>query len=256
MSTNQRGSIESIIIVVLVVALIGALGYIAYKNLGSADPKERKVSSKETAKLVKHCAEAEKLCFDYPSDWKLDARQAENDNDGSTLAAKGGDIIVLTSPDGGVTLNLTSKVTGMGGACGGPEGPVSVVYSTAVGAVTNPAESDYFVDTAHAVGVVYSVVDGDNGDIQGYQPEVVLSAAKDFSSVHTYSVCSGRPMGNFLPGRAVITDSEGQSYKGELSFVSKDPSQKVYKTLDEAKAVLETPNYQAMNKILLSAHYE
>ena len=26
----------------------------------------------------------------------------------STLAAKGGDIIVLTSPDGGVTLTLTS----------------------------------------------------------------------------------------------------------------------------------------------------
>ena len=101
---------------------------------------------------------------------------------------------------------------------GGPEGPVSVVYSTAVGAVTNPAESDYFVDTAHAVGVVYSVVDGDNGDIQGLSARGgTISTAKDFSSVHTYSMCSGRPdeRARGLERANYYGFQKGQSYKGD-----------------------------------------
>ena len=87
----------------------------------------------------------------------------------------------------------------MGGACGGPEGPVSVVYSTAVGAVTNPAESDYFVDTAHAVGAVYSVMDGDNGDInRGYQQRWYYQPQKILVAYIPIRCVLGRPMGNFF----------------------------------------------------------
>lgn len=252
MNKNQRGSIESIAIVILVAVLIGAIGYIAYTNLGKNSAKEDdKVSSSSSAKLVEYCAVTEGICFDYPNNWKLEARQEVDDINGNSLTLEGGDVVTLTSPDGNMTLRLVTKISGLGGACDSPDGPVSVVRSQPVNALGDYEVDDYNGQTALAAAVVYSMLD-DDGAIIGYQPEVVLSTSKDFEYVHTYDACAGRPFGSFLDGHANAPGVD----KTSLSFVSIDPKQRVYDTLDEAKAALDTENYKVINTILLSSRYK
>lgn len=112
------GAVE-VLIVLVVTALIGGVGYVAYKNLNTA--KQVAVTNNTSAPKPtppaptdpyagwqQYCSAGGAVCFQYPTDWKIATTQTA---DPSIPGA------AITSPSGKITVEYIPIVAGFGGDC-------------------------------------------------------------------------------------------------------------------------------------------
>jgi hypothetical protein len=108
--------------------------------------------SSETT-LKSYCTDAEKLCFSYPSDWKI----TENTVDAEPEVGATADSLTLTSPSGDLSLLLESGIGGIGGTCDAESAiDVTVRESDPISVMTG-YEDEYSIDTLHVARAVYEL---------------------------------------------------------------------------------------------------
>jgi Tfp pilus assembly major pilin PilA len=120
---NQKGfSVLEAILIVVVVVLIGAVGYLVYKNHDRtttvvivtktvSKPAKSNSTKNKYAGWLQYCSSHEKACFKYPSTWLL-----QNNCAASSTSCRGINNVTITSPAGTI-ISFASEVSGVSGAC-------------------------------------------------------------------------------------------------------------------------------------------
>lgn len=123
-SSKQSGSAHVIIIVILVIALLGALGFVFWKNYMNKDDAKKvetgtSVKEEEAPKPITYKTyqtDTHPVSFKYPDTWSLENAKADN-NYGFHRS------VDVKTDDGDIVFFFTGG-QGIGGTCGGRDIPV------------------------------------------------------------------------------------------------------------------------------------
>lgn len=261
MKKHDSGSAHVVIVALLTVALICAVGFIFWQNFVNKSATES-LSLKEdmaisqkaiSVKTTKYCAENEKLCFDYPTDWSIEKTAVD-----TTVT----DNILIKSPDRKVYLQLTTGIGPRGIVGPTPEGPVKILNSypaSKIGILTTISKDN--TENAYVSEVVISSLEqkfiGDGPEftttILGYQPSLVLHNNSKLSKPGTFQALGGNVIfQSLMPGRY-----PGKFDSASIQFSSSlGDSGQIFKTLKEAEEEFKKEVYQQAKSILLSARYD
>ncbi|MFZ2126581.1 MAG: hypothetical protein WAV04_03670 [Candidatus Microsaccharimonas sp.] len=203
-------------------------------------------ASGETYKT--YCTIAEKLCFEYLSDWKVELLAAASDEPGASV-----DNLRISSADGEFWLLLTSGISGLGGTC--PEESRKDVYvleSTPIPGLTG-YQDDYNQNMAAVSRTIYQTEDGE------YVAALYATTSPEYAKAGTLQTC-GTAFSEFIKGThsVISSDFEGAGVF-RFGYTGSDfygDSAVTYKTVDEARAVYATDNYTRAGQVLASLRYE
>lgn|GEM_PF-1148188 len=137
---NQQGSAHVIVIAILVLALLGTLGFIFWQNFmkPSSDLKIEDINnsseivdeSNELTQIAEDQTFGTNLAIKYPRDWIVTHAS-------STKNGMGLDNSILTSSDGGVKINFSVGVGGVGGFCAPNESIISFIDTDTIPKYSN-----------------------------------------------------------------------------------------------------------------------
>lgn len=279
MSRQQGHSALIIVVIVLAVAIIGLLGFLFWKNflhkpvadsssitsfaeckaaLGSKlletypeqcvtlDGKSFTAPTEEeaTEELQTYCAPAEKICFEYPLDWKV--VQVPQDGPGDSVT----DAFVVQSSDASAKLSFTSGIGGIGGACSEESYvPVYVLPSTDIAKMTG-FQDEYSLDMLKVARVI---VEQEAGQ---FVASIYATDEAEYSQQGVLDTC-GVMFSHLMNGRnaRISTDYEGA---GAFLFgmIGADAGSTTFATLAEAKEAYNTKPYVQAAAILASMRYQ
>jgi hypothetical protein len=279
-SKRQSGhALLIIVIVVAVLVVVAVLGFIFWQNFiksGSGSTVSSFEQCKATAgstilttypeqcvtsdgqtftgptdnavEYITYCTPAEKLCFEYRDDWKLESLEPFETEPGASV-----DNLRLVSPDDAFALTLTSGISGLGGICSDEAAKdVTVLAPTPILGLTG-FKDDYNQDGAEVARTIYT------SDTAGYIASLYVTTSPAYTEAGTYKYC-GTGFSQYVTGRNSVISSEfdgagtfrfgysASSYYGE--------PEKSYETLDAAKAVYETDTYTQAATLLTTLRYE
>ncbi len=282
MKRRQSGhALLIIVIVVISLAILGLLGILFWQNFINKSGSSSKVTTFEQCKAAagsklletfpeqcvtsdgqtfvgpsttaetqtkSYCTVAEKLCFDYASDWKVEVLAAQSDEPGAKI-----DNVRVSSPDGTLVLLLTSGISGLGGTC--PEEIQKSVY------VLDPTpipglvgyKDDYNQDMAAVSRTIYQ------DENAKFVSAIYVTTSPDYAKAGTLQAC-GTGFSQYVKGKNSMISSDfagagafrfgytGSAFYGDAAATSS--------TVDEAKAVYKTTNYTQAAALLASVRYE
>lgn len=255
MSKSESGSVHVVIITILAIALVGAVGTLFWQNvINKPKDSETKVATSTsptpspTPSTKTYCAPVEKLCFDYPSAWKVSTESVDAESDGMTESVR------IADEKGQSWLHLQTGLTGVGGACGNDDNSYTKVFSTHSTAI----EGSYLVtegtaqwnsDTVYAASwMTYS------GTLKNWTIRMELNTAKAVQSIAKIDPCD--------VGLGVINgkNAKAESMSSPGPFVFKYDAgantNKTYANEAEATAALSTADAKKAFAILQSTRYE
>jgi len=254
-SRKESGSAHIIIVTVLAIALIASIGFIFWQNIINK-PQDTVTNPIKTVKATvlpqsqskTYCTPLEKLCFDYPSDWKVGSVKVTPDSDGMM------ERIVISSASGKPWLRLETGLTGIGGTCGNTDNSYSKIlktHSTTIHGsyLVHDGTEEWWSDRVYAVGwTTYSGSDKD------WTIHMNLSSAKAVQQIGKLDPCD---IGiGVIDGKNAKAD--GMSSAGALAFeyYTGTDGDTTYTTEADATAVLTSADAVKAYDILQSAHYE
>lgn len=280
---NRRQSGHALLIIVIVVlslAILGVLGFLFWKNFINTSGTASTVTTFEECKasagskmlptypeqcvtsdgqtfvgpatkgesLKTYCTVAEKLCFEYLSDWKIEFIESQTEEAGASV-----DNLRVTSPDGLFNLTFISGISGLGGTCSEESWkPVYVLTPISIPGLVG-YEDDYSQDQAV---VSRSIYENDEGT---YTAALYVTTAPDYARAGTLQTC-GLAFSQFVQGKhsVISTDYDGAGvfrfgYTGSDFYNEASVS---FTTVDEAEAVYETDNYTQAASLLATLRYE
>jgi len=258
-NTRQSGSAHIIIIICLVLALATALGWIFWQNfLQTSDNDLKQVDNTNDKKVSKtekadksYCAPLEKLCFTYPEDWSLKAKE-ETVYDQHKV-----DNITLTNSDEDVVLRLRSGIDGLGGTCD-PEDNTDKNFQTVQSKQLSIKNVGYSEETKEFQSPYVHAITGILKYGSKYSPEVIITTSKSVAAIGQHEFCASGYR-EIVTGRNVnLGEQNGSIYSGSVAFGTKflgtNPTE--YASYDEAKKVLDQDTYQETFEIIKSSKYE
>jgi hypothetical protein len=232
---RQSGHVVLIVAVVIIaLVVLGLLGWVFWQNFNSAGgskitnfeqckaaagskiletyPEQCMTSDGRsfTAPLVEpdtvstktYCSVAEKLCFEYPEDWKIASVAQTAQEPGAKT-----DSLTVTSPSGDLSLFLQTGIGGLGGTCSDEDKiSVKILAPTPVTAMTG-YESDYSLGVLQVARVVYP----SEGK---YIAALYLTGAPEYSTEGTIQAC-GVGFSMFMDGKNSRLSSD---YEGAGAF--------------------------------------
>jgi len=280
---RQRQSGHALLIIIIVVvslAILGLLGFLFWQNFINKPGTASNVTSFEQCKAAAgsiiretypeqcvttdgqtfvaptsateefktYCSVAEKLCFEYGSEWKIETLESPSDEPGASV-----DNVRVTSPDGEFWMLLTSGISGLGGTC--PEESRKDVYvldTTPIPGLTG-YEDDFNQNMAAVSRTIYQNEDN------MYISSLYATTSPDYAKTGTLQAC-GTSFSQFIKGThsVISSDFEGAGvfrfgYTGSDFYGENATS---YNSVEEAKAAYETSNYVQAAGILVSLRYE
>tara|TARA_B100001250_G_scaffold386146_1_gene382418 strand:+ start:328 stop:1146 length:819 start_codon:yes stop_codon:yes gene_type:complete len=269
---KQAGSVHLMIISVLVVGLMVALGFIFWQNIIAKDEGRQGQQSGQLAtgeegedevvseKKETYCGEYEKICFEYPKQWKL----SQIRNEGEDVAY---DNVTITSPDDMVILQFRSGIGPVDICCGPiPKGPVKVVDTVKLSRFGEIAQNEYLSERTqepYVSSIVASKVETTFSNpsdpstqvdtVTGYIPHVLLHNATQLAKKQTFSGYHGSVgLDNLLPAKY---NTDSSFIFGTITF-DKETNPTIYNNLEQAEDALNNETYQQAKNILLSARYK
>ena len=255
MSRTESGSAHVVIITVLAVALIGAVGTLFWQNvINKPKDSETKVATStsptpsSTPSTKTYCAPVEKLCFDYPSTWKVSSESVGAETDGIVESIR------VSDDKGQSWLHLETGLTGVGGTCGDVGDSYVKVLSTHTTAITGSYlvtknTEQWYGSTVYAAGL--AVYDGDS---KNWTISMGLNTAKAVQSIGKINPCDvGLGVVNGKNAKA-----EGMSSPGPFVFKYDTGSDtaKTYASEAAAAAALSTDGATKAFATLQSTRYE
>jgi len=243
---NQDGfSAVETVLVIIVVVLIGVAGWLVYKNNHKKTENKTATNTTQTttdtnkktdpyAGWKTYTASEEKATFKYPSDWTVDSADpyAKSNDPNNT------DHISLKSPDGKTHVRWSSMVTGLG-----HEKDDKYPYTTVVEKSAIAGTSGNFVISA--------VTTNDGSTFYpwiGMVNDATLAPVE--TGVNTLTV-TFKGKNNKNPSN----DNQHDSALFSTSGPGANTGTPSFKTLDEAKAYLATPDMQQAKMIIASFSY-
>lgn len=195
-----------------------------------------------------YCSTAEKLCFEYRDDWKLETLTPPTTEPGALV-----DNLRITSPDDSFGLLLTSGISGLGGTC--PEEFRKDVYILASMPITTLTgyQDEYNQDSAEVTRVVYQ------NEAGKYIAALYVTTSPDYAKPGTLKTC-GTGFSQYVNGKnsklSADFDGAGAFRFGYTGSDFYDEKVTEYETLEAAKAAYETDNYVQAAALMSSLHYE
>lgn len=260
-TSYQAGAAHIAAIVAIVAILIGALVWVYWQNYSKdSQPTEqnqtmndvKKNQSSETkVTYLDVCSGSERICYTYPSNWKLSQDTAP---DALTEGESSKDEDTITSPSGEIVLTMQAGPSQVGGVCGGLDG----IYSYTLENHTTKVQSllDGKTSDVYAVKAIFMSKD------KKYVPAVLLTATKELIKLGKHKPCSvgyadllhKKSIQPALTKDNILVSVLFSS--GEFLDVMARPSNKnSYPTYDAAKTVLSSEEYAQAYEILKSVNY-
>lgn len=249
----QRGSATSIVIIVLVVALLCALGVVLYQRYTSSKQSStvlntsQKTNQHKTDVSKSYCAQQEKLCFNYPKNWTVTAKESDPINGGVA------DTVKVSDVTGRVWLTMTTGMGGIGGTCGtNPNSRADILKSqpTAITGQYLVTAPGYTLSTVSAIKYVTF-----NGTV--WNAGIALSNGVKTNAVGTIGMCD---LGmNVFSGKNVSISYDNGVSHGDVSFMNQDlvsgavPT--TYSSEADATAAISSDNADLAYQVISSAHY-
>ncbi len=255
MKRSESGSAHVVIITILAVALVGALGTLFWQNvINKPKDNEAKVvvstspTPSQAPSTKTYCAPIEKLCFDYPSTWKVSSEAVDAETDGIVESIR------VSDDKGQPWLHLETGLTGVGGTCGDVGDSYTKVLSTHTTAVTGSYlvtknTEQWYDSTAYAVKLAAY-----DGNQKNWTISMGLNTAKAVQSIGKINPCDvGLGIVNGKNAKA-----EGMSSPGPFVFRYDTGSDtaKTYASEAKAAAALSTDGATKAFAVLQSARYE
>lgn len=281
MAHRQSGHTLLIIIIVIIsLVILGLLGFLFWQNFTNKPGTVSTITNFEQCKVATgskiletypeqcvttdgrtfvgpttsgetyktYCSVAEKLCFEYLSDWKIEILDSLSEEPGAST-----DNVRVTSPDGAFWMLLASGISGLGGTC--PEESRKDVY------VLEPTpilgligyEDEYNQDMAVVSRTVYQ------NEAGAYVASLYVTTSPDYAKAGTLQAC-GTAFSQFMKGThsVISSDFEGAGVF-RFGYTGSDfygESAVTYESVDEARAVYETDNYTQAAALLATLRYE
>lgn len=193
-----------------------------------------------------YCVTGERLCFDYPDNWKVNKVSKTDTEPGNT-----GDDVIVTDKSATLPLELQSGMGGLGGACPDEaQKPVYVLQPTSI-ILMNGFESAYSLDQLKVAKVVVS---DDSG--KQYIPTLYVTGQKEYTKEGTINAC-GIFLSEFMYGRYAVQSSESSDSPGAFRFgyTGFNPTI-LYSSVDAAKNTYASLVYEQATAILASLRYQ
>lgn len=190
-----------------------------------------------------YCAEAEELCFEYPSDWTIEKLTVEMDEPGAKA-----DLIHVIAPQKELTLTLVSGIGGLGGTCeDGYKVDVTVREATPAASMSG-YKDEYSVDMLQVARVVYP--------LEGkFVAAVYITDSAEYTTAGNIKAC-GIGFSQYINGRNARLSADSDS-AGAFSFGYNghtDGAQ--YGSRDDAEDAFDNEIYTQAAAILASLHYQ
>ncbi len=261
--SQQTGSAHAVIIICLVAALLCALGIAFYQNFiidkntstnSTATTHTTTSTPAATVTMKEFCGKYEKICFDYPSNWSVEAASNDGTDGKSNMPY---DFVTVKDDKGGSALTLRSGIDGIGGACPRDEmaGQTAEVVSTYQTKITVPAQ---YINTDYNLAIISAAEVIIKND-KGYTAQMYLSNAKTTSEVKAGMHACDVYMTNFIYGKtniipttsnpAAMTFNSGPAFGGADTLT-------VYGSRTEATNYFATDAAKKAYEILKSVHYK
>lgn len=253
---RQKGSAHVVAIVVLVIALVVALGWVFYQNYLLQDDAKTDtddstvVTNNNQTKEV--CATNEKICFDVPSNWTADAATATYPAQDSEMAQgvtadrlAQVDAMTMTSSDKTVTVDVTTGLAGVGGACVDQTRKAWTLEAEQLSVATQNPDAD--MDTAN----LYAVKGVEQNDDGSYSAMVYLTASKKAIEVGERSYCDAA----FAPifNARNVDMLEWVQTSGLMTVAADETDGSA--SYDDAEKLLNSDAYKEAFTLLQTAHY-
>lgn len=276
MNWRQSGHVVLIVaIVIIAVVVLGLLGWVFWQNFNKATgssvtnfeqcqsaPGSKTLltypaqcvtsdgrtftgpmNNGDTVSTKTYCAEAEKLCFDYRSDWTIQTFDIEGQEPGAK-----NDLLEVSSPKKDLVLTFESGVGGLGGTCP-EENMVDVTVLTGVPIVKLTGyESEFSRDTLMVARAYYPKE-------SGYVASFYVSGSKDYTTPQTLSAC-GIGYSQFNNGKNAVLSADFEG-AGVFRFGLFDGSAgSSYATEADAKNAFESDVFRQGVSLLASLRYQ
>ena len=262
-NARQNGSTEAVLIVILVLALLSALGWIFWQNFmqpantnNTASAPQPSASSSVAAKNIEHCLSGAKLCFDYPSSWKIEkttesypAEGSQDWKDNGNKSTYDFEGVKIMSNDQTAKLHLETGIGQLGGTCD-PQasGQLSVIDSEDTAIKTKNMQGQDA--TVRAVSVILQK-DGKYGVGVFLTNQNNIQKGKDISACETgYADLIEQKFGA-IDGFNNMRFSSMQMLDGSVKIYDNSSLSSV----DEAKKALKSPHYLEAFEVLQSVKY-
>jgi hypothetical protein len=246
---TNSGFAHLIIIVVLAVALVGSIGYIVWNNFANNqsetannsgtnnDNNSNSNSNSNTSTAVTYKTFTDStynISFQYPSNWTVgEPRFSQSD-----MPYWNRDIDV-SNENGELMARLSLGVSGLGGTCGPDANTTFTVLDS----------TDSLITASKQVAATFVVYQNTQGRYLGY-----YGLQDSYTTVGDYSICLFYDV--FTSN---IKFDDDQDY-GLISFgngvtTNTNTSAKQFDTLDAARTYIQSDEYKAIKKMLLSFSY-
>lgn len=250
----QNGSTAHIaLVVVVVVALLGALGYVFWKNYQDTGDKNDVTTtapspSADAANTKEFCLTNEKACFDIPEDWTA------SNTDVTMPGMPSADEATVKNGDKTV-LSIQSGVGAVGGVCPTPDKTVNVIAVEKTDARIPSAQNtdtDSTYNTENGA-IVVSAVKAVVQDAKGFYPVAFLSAQKDVTKPQVIQTCRPELL------TVYPTKNTGDMNMSAASFKIMTSQPVTYPYLDskeKAEAAFNSGDLNAAYEALKSVRYK
>ncbi len=261
----QAGSAHAIVVIVLVVALLGALGFVFWQNfivkndkvnnenaaIIQKDTKDKTNASKE------YCHETAKLCFAYPSSWKLkestETREAPISEGSAEFKAYTVKSASVSSSSGEVTVYLDMGMGQLGGACNEAEykeDSLEIVSVKKLAIETDIYEGleEYLTKQLYVVKTV-TAIDGE------YTPATYVTNKKTLQNPGIIGYCNSMFSSVFTQKYNPIP-GYGQMQLSTIALNTTRGEIQNFSSRTAAINKLNSSDFQQAYEIISSAHYK
>lgn len=222
---RQTGSMQVIIFAILAAALIGALGYVFWRNFVAINSKvastaqvssEKEATTKKEITYNTYQTDTHPVSFKYPTTWALTGPQAQNEN--------GFYRSINVTTDTGDKATFSVGGQGIGGTCAGTQPR----YATLEAVPTT-------LSAAKPVMMSFTVITHEDGTLEGYYGLTDTYTEKKSGTVCTFYY---------------LFDSGSELYK-LMSF----NGTKQFKDMADAHRFVGSIEYAEIKKMILSLSY-
>lgn len=224
-SLSQKGSAHIVIIIILVVALLGTLGFVFWQNFMQKDtetkPTTQSSTQKDTPKQITYKTyQTNKypISFKYPDSWTIKNEKADDQSSFSRS------VDVVTSANDVVSFSAGGQ--GLGGTCGGNPPTRSTVDVTSTALKTPKPTTLSYTLTANSDGSY----------------DATYGLTDTYTEVGDQKACDNTFYYLF---------SSGNDTYMLMSFSGK----KHFANLEDAKAFINSDEYSAIKKMILTLAY-
>lgn len=253
----DTGDAHTMLIALVVIGMVIGLVIVFVRSANKQAPNKSPstaASVDETAPTTKeYCTLQEKLCFDYPSTWSIQASTIENKYSATERDTR--DAVIIKDPQQNPLLYLDTGLTQLGGACDSKREPMMTIIDSQPTKVTGDHLVNEGAESTH-VRTVYAIkyFKPTRRDDKKYEIGMGLTNATNATKPGSVNTCDLSTI--VFNGKLKVDDSVSAIAVASMPFGGRNQRDRAtYTSESTARQALGSDRMEAAYEILKSFHY-